>query len=99
MMTVIDALRAVKCDVILMSGVPSKPDYLPSYAAQEAYVTNMKKLAYTADVPFIDVWTLFGGRWNKPAMFDWLHPNQTGYELIAGYVKAAVLNPYARSAS
>jgi lysophospholipase L1-like esterase len=99
MMAVIDALRSVSCDVILMSGVPSKPDYLPSYAAQEAYVTNMKKLAYAANVPFIDVWTLFGGSWNKSAMFDWLHPNQTGYELIAGYAKAAILNPSARSAS
>jgi lysophospholipase L1-like esterase len=98
-MKVIDALRAVKCDVILMSGVPSKPDYLPSYAAQEAYVTNMKKLAYAANVPFIDVWTLFGGSWNPGAMFDWLHPNRAGYELIAGYAKDAVLNPSARSAS
>ena len=99
MMTVIAALRAVKCDVILMSGVPSKPDYLPSYAAQEAYVTNMQKLAYAADVPFIDVWTLFGGSWKPSAMFDALHPNQTGYKLIAGYAAAAVLNPSARSAS
>jgi lysophospholipase L1-like esterase len=99
MMVVIDALRSVKCDVILMSGVPSKPDYLPSYAAQEAYVDNMKKLAYAANVPFIDVWTLFGGSWNKSAMFDWLHPNQTGYELIASYARTAALNPAARSTS
>src|SRR5579883_3273641 len=99
MMAVIEALRAVKCDVILMSGVPSKPDYLPSYVAQEAYVTNMKKLAYAANVPFIDVWTLFGRSWKRSAMFDALHPNQTGYGLIAGYAKAAVLNPSAHSAS
>jgi lysophospholipase L1-like esterase len=99
MRAVIAALKSVKCDVILMSGVPSKPDYLPSYAAQQAYVANMQKLAYAADVPFIDVWTLFGGSWNKAAMFDWLHPNATGYELIAGYVEAAVLNPTERSAS
>jgi lysophospholipase L1-like esterase len=99
MMAVIDVLRSVNCDVILMSGVPSKPDYLPSYAAQEAYVTNMKKLAYAANVPFIDVWTLFGSNWNPAAMFDWLHPNRTGYELIARHAKAAILNPSARSAS
>ena len=98
MMRVIAALRAVKCDVILMSGVPSKPDYLPSYAAQQAYVANMQRLAYAANVPFIDVWTLFGGSWKPSAMFDALHPNQTGYKLIAGYA-AAVLNPSARSAS
>ena len=99
MMVVIDALRAVKCDVILMSGVPSKPDYFPSYGAQKAYVTNMKRVAYAANVPFIDVWTLFGGSWNPGAMFDSLHPNQTGYELIADYARDAVLNPSARSAS
>ena len=99
MTAVIDALKSINCDVILMSGVPSKPDYFASYAAQEAYVTNMKKLAYAANVPFIDVWTLFGSSWNGSAMFDSLHPNQTGYELIAGYAKAAILNASARSAS
>ena len=99
MTTVIDALKAVNCDVILMSGVPSKATYFPSYDAQEAYVTNMKALSYTADVPFIDVWTLFGGSWNASAMFDPLHPNQTGYELIADYAMTAALNPSARSAS
>jgi hypothetical protein len=30
-------------------------------------------------------------------MADSLHPNGLGYELIAGYARAAVLNPYARS--
>jgi len=99
MTTVIDALKAVNCDVILMSGVPSKATYFPSYDAQKAYVTNMKTLAYAADVPFIDIWTLFGGSWNASAMFDPLHPNQTGYELIADYAMTAALDPSARSAS
>ena len=59
----------------------------------------MKSLAYAANVPFIDVWGLWGGKWNKPAMFDSLHPNGIGYGLIAGYARAAVLNPSARSPS
>jgi hypothetical protein len=33
-------------------------------------------------------------------MFDSLHPNQVGYELIAGYAEAAMLNlPRAAGAS
>ncbi|WJR76743.1 SGNH/GDSL hydrolase family protein [Bradyrhizobium sp. NP1] len=59
----------------------------------------MKSVAYSANVPFIDVWGLFGGTWNSRAMYDSLHPNRTGYGLIAGYARAAVLNPSARSLS
>ena len=99
MTTVVKALRSVGCDVILMSGVPSKATYFPSYDAQYSYVTNMQRLAHTLDVPFIDIWTLFGASWNAGAMFDSLHPNRAGYELIAGYAKKAALNPSARSAS
>ena len=99
MKEVIDALKSVNCDVILMSGAPSEAGVYASYETQEAYVDNMKSLAYEAHVPFIDVWALFGGRWKASAMFDPLHPNQVGYELIAGYARTAVLNPSARSAS
>jgi lysophospholipase L1-like esterase len=97
--TVIDALKAIHCDVILMSVAPSKAGVFASYATQEAYVASMKTLAYETDVPFIDVWNLFGGTWQEGAMFDSLHPNRVGYELIAGYARAAILNPSARSAS
>jgi lysophospholipase L1-like esterase len=97
MMAVIHALKSVKCDVILMSGVPSKTGVFASHATQTAYVTNMRSLAYAADVPFIDIWALFGGTWKSSAMADSLHPNGLGYELIAGYARAAVLNPTARS--
>jgi lysophospholipase L1-like esterase len=100
MTAVINRLKAVKCDVILMSGAPSESTgYYASYATQAAYVDNMKSLAYAADVPFIDVWGLWGSSWNRPAMFDSLHPNQVGYGLIAGYAQTAVLNPSARSLS
>ena len=100
MTAVINRLKAVKCDVILMSGAPSESTgYYASYAMQAAYVDNMKSLAYAADVPFIDVWGLWGSSWNRPAMFDSLHPNQVGYGLIAGYAQTAVLNPSARSLS
>jgi lysophospholipase L1-like esterase len=95
--TVIDALKAINCDVILMSGAPSQAGVFASYATQQSYVESMKTLAYEADVPFIDVWGLFGGTWQEKAMFDSLHPNRVGYELIAGYAKTAVLNPSARS--
>jgi lysophospholipase L1-like esterase len=97
MMAVINALKSVKCDVILMSGAPSKTGVFASHATQAAYVMNMRSLAYAADVPFIDVWALFGGTWKSSAMADSLHPNGIGYELIAGYARTAVLNPAARS--
>jgi hypothetical protein len=97
MTTVIKALQSVNCDVILMSGVPSQPGVFASYPTQAAYVANMKAVAYAANVPFIDIWGLFGGTWNSTAMNDSLHPNGIGYELIAGYASTAVLNPVARS--
>ena len=56
-----------------------------------------QSLAYAAGVPFIDIWALFGGTWISSAMADPLHPDGVGYELIAGYARAAVLNPFARS--
>jgi lysophospholipase L1-like esterase len=99
MTAVIDALKAVKCDVILMSGPPSEAGVYASYETQQAYVANMKSLAYSANVPFIDVWAMFGSRWKACAMFDSLHPNQVGYELIADYARTAILDPSARSAS
>jgi len=100
MTAVINRLKTVKCDVILMSGAPSESTgYYASYATQAAYVDNMKSLAYATDVPFIDVWGLWGSSWNRPAMFDSLHPNQVGYGLIASYAQTAVLNPSARSVS
>jgi lysophospholipase L1-like esterase len=97
MTRVINALKSVNCDVILMSGAPSEAGVYASYPTQAAYVANMKALAYAANVPFIDVWGLFGGTWNPTAMNDSLHPNRIGYELIAGYASTAVLNPVAHS--
>jgi lysophospholipase L1-like esterase len=97
--TVIKALKAANCDVILMSGAPSKAGVFASYATQQSYVASMKTLAYETDVPFIDVWSLFGGTWQETAMFDSLHPNGVGYELIAGYARTAILDLSARSAS
>jgi lysophospholipase L1-like esterase len=99
MMAVVNALRSVNCDVILMSGAPSQAGVYASYPTQAAYVANMKSLAYATNVPFIDIWELFGRTWNSSAMYDSLHPNQIGYGLIAGYAKTAVLNPSACSLS
>src|SRR5262249_17950742 len=99
MTRVINALKSVNCDVILMSGAPSEAGVFASYPTQAAYVANMKALAYAANVPFIDIWGLFGGTWNQPALNDPLHPNGIGYELMAGYASVAVLDPSARSLS
>ncbi|MCA6105638.1 SGNH/GDSL hydrolase family protein [Bradyrhizobium cenepequi] len=99
MTKVINALKSVNCDVILMSGAPSEAGVYASYPTQAAYVANMKSLAYAANVPFIDIWGLFGGTWNSFAMNDSLHPNQSGYALIAGYTSTAILDPSARSLS
>lgn len=90
-------LRSVKCDVILMSGAPAKAGVHASYETQASYV--VKSLVYAPDVPFIDVWGLFGITWNKRASYDSLHPNQVGYSVIAGYAEMAILNPSARSQS
>jgi hypothetical protein len=70
-----------------------------AYEAQAKYVANMKSLAYAANVPFIDIWGLFGWARKRSAVFDSLHPNHIGCELIAGYAKTAVLNPSAHSLS
>jgi lysophospholipase L1-like esterase len=99
MTRVINALKSVNCDVILMNGAPSEAGVYASYPTQAAYVANMKALAYAANVPFIDIWGLFGGTWNSFAMNDSLHPNQSGYALIAGYTSTAILDPSARSLS
>jgi lysophospholipase L1-like esterase len=99
MTAVITALKSVNCDVILMSGVPSEAGVYASYSTQAVYVANMRSLAYAADVPFIDIWELFGGSWKSSAMYDSLHPNQIGYGLIADYAKTAVLDPTACSLS
>ncbi|MCA1456909.1 SGNH/GDSL hydrolase family protein [Bradyrhizobium sp. BRP22] len=99
MTRVITALKSVNCDVILMSGAPSEAGIYATYPTQASYVANMKALAYAADVPFIDIWGLFGGTWNSFAMNDALHPNQIGYALIAGYTSVAILDPAARSLS
>ena len=69
MLAVVCALRSANCDVILMSGAPSEAGVYASYATQASYVENMKSLAYAADVPFVDVWGLFG-TWNASAMYD-----------------------------
>lgn len=87
-------------DVILMSGNPSDPTFGSdaSLATQQTYVAAMETLAYSNNVPMIDVWTLFGGTWSGPNtsgwMFDSLHPNGTGYGMIAGYVNEALASGF-----
>lgn len=80
-------------DVILMSGPPSQPggsNNRASYATQASYVHQMKALAYSKNVPMIDIWTLFGGVYQPSLMFDDVHPNAAGYTAISNYVIKAL---------
>ena len=62
-------------------------------------MTSPTEMTATVVIRVGPVKASFGGSWNASAMFDPLHPNQTGYELIADYAMTAALNPSARSAS
>ena len=90
--------------VILISGVPSQAAGHASYATQATYVAAMSTLAYSSNIPFIDMWNLFaGGTWEAAnsagLMYDSLHPNGTGYGVIAKYINLAISNPTSKSSS
>lgn len=61
------------------------------YATQAQYVAQMKSLAYSNNIPFIDVWNgVFGGTYQAALMFDDKHCNTAGYTAIASYIKPAL---------
>lgn len=96
--TIINAVKGYGGSIILMSGAPSNPAAgNASYVVQKSFVDQMKALAYSNNIPFIDVWTLFGGTYQASLMSDGIHPNQTGYAQIAGYANTA-MNPAFRAA-
>jgi lysophospholipase L1-like esterase len=90
--TMITAAK-VSGDAILLTPAPLNPGQAgvaPTLTVQASWVAMMKALAYSNNIPMIDPWTLFGGTYQAADMFDDLHPNGTGYGLIAGYVSSAL---------
>jgi lysophospholipase L1-like esterase len=87
---IITALKASGVSLILMSGPPSNPGVYASYAQQKQYVDQMKALAYSNNVPFINVWELMGGVWDTTKMSDNAYPNAATYGIIAGWVNQAL---------
>lgn len=84
-------------DVFIVSPPPSNPGFLgaPSQAVQQTFVDAMAGLAVAKNCLFIDVFTLFGSSWatanSNGLMYDGLHPNQVGYDLIAKTVANRIL--------
>lgn len=82
--------------VILMSGNPIDPvGSGVSLATQATYVAALRALAISLNVPFIDVFNLFGGSYATALASGWMfgdgfHPNAAGYAKIAGYVNSAL---------
>jgi lysophospholipase L1-like esterase len=55
----------------------------------------MRAMAITKNIPFIDVFSLWGGTYASPLANGWMsgdgvHPNTTGYAQIASYVNRAL---------
>ncbi|WP_349643883.1 GDSL-type esterase/lipase family protein [Bradyrhizobium sp. LTSP849] len=62
-----------------------------AYATQAQYVAQMKSLAYSNNIPFIDVWNgVFGGTYQASLMFDTKHCNTAGYTAIANFIVPAL---------
>lgn len=52
---------------------------------------TMKTLAYSNNIPFIDVWNgVFGGTYQAALMFDDKHCNTAGYTAIANFILPAL---------
>jgi lysophospholipase L1-like esterase len=87
-------------DAILISSNPSDPASGVSLATQQGYVDDMKAMAITNNIPFIDVWRLFGGSFAAANAsgyaFDDRHPSGAGYTQISTYL-AQALTPGFRS--
>jgi lysophospholipase L1-like esterase len=74
---------------IMVSPPPSQPGI--AYAAQAQYVAQQKSLAYSNNIPFIDVFNgVFGGTYQATLMFDTKHCNIAGYTAIANFVLPAL---------
>lgn len=72
-------------DVILMSMPPSSGG-APYSTFEPQYVAKLALLAASNNCYFIDTFTMFGGVWNATFMNDQFHPNDLGYQTIAGYI-------------
>lgn len=89
---IINAVKGYGGSIILMTAPPSNPAQgFASYVTQGSFVAQMKALAYSNNVPLIDVWTLFGGTFQAALMaLDGEHYNQAGGVQIAGYANTAM---------
>jgi hypothetical protein len=82
--TAINQAKLNGASVILASDNASNT----TYAVMAPYIADMKQLAAQNNIPYIDIWNLFGGgsyAVNNTAglMTDAYHPNATGYGIIA----------------
>lgn len=89
---IVDTCVAAGGDVLLMSGAPSDPSTLASYATQQNYIDDCNTVIAAKSLPpLINPWLdVFGGVWNAGLMYDARHPNGTGYAGIASLVKSRI---------
>lgn len=65
---------------ILMSMFPTEKSALPTvYANETLYQALFKSLSSTQKLPFIDLWSRYGGTWPAILAYNDEHPNQASY--------------------
>lgn len=72
--------------VVLWTPPPSNPSGSVPYVTQGQFVAAMQQLAVSNNLPIVDIWTTWGTWANANSngwMYDNLHPNGTGYGVIA----------------
>ena len=82
-------------DVLFMSGNAVNTTAVTS-VNQAATVSSMSSTASGNGMPFVDIYSILGDWATLNAngnMFDSLHPDTSGYALIAAQIKAALLQP------
>jgi lysophospholipase L1-like esterase len=91
--TIINITTGAGSSVILMSDPPTLSSVTPN-VTQATYVAATKALAISNNIPFIDMWRLFGSDWSvansRGWIFDAEHPNGLGYTQIANAVNMAL---------
>jgi lysophospholipase L1-like esterase len=75
-------------DVILWT--PPPPTGAPYQAGIASYQATYAAVAVAQSIPLVDIYTRFGGTWNASLMTDSLHPNDSGYLIIAEEIYSAL---------
>jgi hypothetical protein len=86
-----DAIAALGGDTLIKSCVPSQnAGFL---ASEDAYWDAIAIYARANGIPFADLFnsSVFGGAYVGALMDDNLHPNNAGYEAIAGFMANAII--------